>query len=318
MATFTTATAQGASRGGRAQERVLAAGRDGAAAIGTAVSRARQSLAWAPAFGRDAAIVLSVIGLYFLLRGLAPTRIDASVALTNHLVAAEKTLHVFWEPQVQDWSLRAHWIQELANFTYAYLHFPVLAVVGAWLWFRDRSRFVFLRNVMFTSMVIGLFFYYAFPAAPPRLMALHGYNMGFTDTVFGGDTSVSYAQPSLILNEYAAIPSFHFGWIALAAAAIWTTTRNPFGRSLGVGLTVLMTWAIVASANHLFIDMALGGLVIAASWWLAGRYGEARRLVARRAPSTASRARTHVPVELASSSWLAAGAVFGAERARAA
>jgi hypothetical protein len=317
MATFTTAATQGTARGTRLAERGRGLAQEAADVVSTAAGRARHSLAWAPAFGRDAAIELSVIGLYFLLRGLAPTRIDASVALTNHLVATEKTLHVFWEPQVQDWSLRAHWIQELANFTYAYLHFPVLAVVGAWLWFRDRSRFVFLRNVMFTSMVIGLFFYYAFPAAPPRLMAVHGYNMGFTDTVFGGDTSVSYAQPSLILNEYAAIPSFHFGWIALAAAAIWTTTRNPFGRTLAVSLTVLMTWAIVASANHLFIDMALGGLVIVASWWLAGRYVEARRLVARRR-APAAPAPVHVPVELAPSSWLAAGSVFGAGRARAA
>jgi hypothetical protein len=308
MATFTTAAAQRAGRG-PLTERAYSAGRESAAAFGAAVSGARRSLAWAPAFARDAALVLSVIGLYFLLRGLAPTRIDASVALTTHLVGTEKALHVFWEPQVQDWSLRAHWIQELANFTYAYLHFPVLAAVGAWLWFRDRSRFVFLRNVMFTSMVIGLFFYYAFPAAPPRLMALHGHDMGFTDTVFGGDTSVSYAQPSLILNEYAAIPSFHFGWIALAAAAIWTTTRNPYGRALGLGLTVLMTWAIVASANHLFIDMALGGLVIAASWWIAGRIGDATTLMGRRA-APAPVAATYVPVELPSSRWLAPAAAF--------
>ena len=145
----------------------------------------------------------------------------------------------------------------------------VLGAVGAWIWFRDRRDFVFLRNVMFVSMAIGVVFYYAFPAAPPRLMELHGHDLGFTDTVFGGETSVSYAQPSLILNEYAAIPSFHFGWIALASAAIWSQTRMPLVRAAAIGLTLLMTWAIVASANHLFIDMALGGIVIAASWRIA-------------------------------------------------
>jgi hypothetical protein len=305
MATFTT-TAH-AARQSQPFNQAAARARGMAQDITHGAAAARRSLAWAPAFARDAAIVLAVIGVYFLLRGMAPTRIDDSVALTNDLVAFEKATHTFWEPQVQDWSLQNHWIQELANFTYAYLHFPVLAAVGAWLWFRDRSRFVFLRNVMFTSMVIGLFFYYAFPAAPPRLMELHGHDMGFTDTVFGGDTSVSYAQPSLILNEYAAIPSFHFGWIALAAAAIWTTTRNPYGRSLAVGLTVLMTWAIVASANHLFIDMALGGLVIAASWWVAGRLDVANRfLSARRRTASA-----HVPVELPTSQWAAPAAAFG-------
>ena len=149
-------------------------------------------------------------------------------------------------------------------------------------WFTARGyRVTFVRNVMFISMAIGLVFYYAFPAAPPRLMALHGYDLGFTDTVFGGDTSVQYAQPSLILNEYAAIPSFHFGWIALASAAIWVNTRSVTWRVLAVSLTVVMTWAIVASANHLFIDMALGGLIVGISWAIARRLQ--RRNAAREA-----------------------------------
>jgi hypothetical protein len=233
-------------------------------------------LAWAPPFGRDLAVVLGVIGLYFVARGQAPARIDESVQLTLWLVEIERALGLFVEPQVQAASIQWHWSREVANFTYAYLHFPVLAAVGIWLWFRDRASFRFLRNVMFVSMVIGLVFYYALPAAPPRLMALHGHEMGFTDTVFAAETSVSYAQPSLILNEYAAIPSFHFGWIALAAAAIWTQTRRAEARVAAVLLTALMTWAIVASANHLFIDMALGGAVIVVSWRAARRLARVR------------------------------------------
>jgi hypothetical protein len=38
-----------------------------------------------------------------------------------------------------------------------------------------------------------------------------------------------------------------------------------------------MAWAIVASANHFFIDMLLGGLVVAISWGLA-RFLERRRV----------------------------------------
>lgn len=224
-----------------------------------------------PFFLRDIAFVLAVIGVYFLLRGTAPERIDASVALTTRLVAFEQGLGIFAEPQIQDASIRYHALQELANFIYAYLHFPVLAVVGVWLWWRGRERFVFMRNVMLVSMLIGVVFYYALPAAPPRLMALHGYDLGFVDTVFGGDTAVNYAQPSLIRNDYAALPSFHFGWIALASAALWVNTRSRTLRALAVLLSVAMTWAIVASANHFFVDMALGGLVVAVSWWLAAR-----------------------------------------------
>lgn len=100
-------------------------------------------------------------------------------------------------------------------------------------------------------------------------MEVHGIDLGFTDTVFGGNTAVVYVQPSYILNEYAAIPSFHFGWIALAAAIVWTNTASRLARGAAIFLVVLMTWAIVATANHFFVDMVLGGGVIAVSWWCA-------------------------------------------------
>jgi PAP2 superfamily len=224
------------------------------------------------AFGRDFGIVVAVLLVYFVLRGQAPGRDAFAVAVTVRLVDFEKGLHIFWEPAIQAWSIRVHLVQEIANGIYAYGHFPTLALVGGWLWFRGRERFAFMRNTMFISMVIGLAFYYAFPAAPPRLMAAYGYNLGFVDTVFGGHTSVSYAQPSLILNNYAAVPSFHFGWIALASAAVWVNTRNVWARFGAVMMSVVMAWAIVASANHLFVDMALGTLVVALSWYLARRF----------------------------------------------
>ena len=236
---------------------------------------------------RDWALVGSVIALYFLARGAAPERIDAAVALSRQLVAIEQWLHIFVEPAIQDFSIRHHAVQEVANFVYAYLHFPVLGVVGIWLWLRGRARFLFMRNVMFVSMVIGVAFYYALPAAPPRLLAAYGYDLGFVDTVFGGNTAVSYAQPALVRNDFAAIPSFHFGWIALASTVIWVNTSSRTLRGMAVALTVVMSWAIVASANHFFVDMALGGLVVAVSWYAASR-------LARRAAPAA----VHAPVPL--------------------
>jgi hypothetical protein len=225
-----------------------------------------------PAFVWDIAVVLAVTGVYFLARGLAPARIGSAVDLSLRLIHMERALGLFHEPAIQEMSIRFHWTKELANFTYAYLHFPVMAVVGVWLWWLGRDRFLFMRNVMFVSMAIGVVFYYLLPAAPPRLLALNGYDFGFADTVFGGSTSVKYAQPSLILNEYAAIPSYHFGWILMSAAAIWANTRSHILRALSAGLVVLMTWAIVASANHFFIDMVLGGIVIGISWNIARRW----------------------------------------------
>jgi hypothetical protein len=234
-------------------------------------------------FALDITLVLAVLALYFLARGTAPDRADDAVALSLRLVELEQRLGIFVEPAIQEASVRHFWVKEFANFIYAYLHFPVLAVVGAWLWWRGRERFVLLRNVMFLSMVIGLVFYYALPVAPPRLMAAYGYDFGFVDTVFGGNTAVSYAQPSLIRNDFAAMPSFHFGWIVLASLALWVNTRNRTLRLLAVSLTVVMTWSIVASANHYLVDIAVGGLVIALSWSIVERLN---RRESGRAPIT--------------------------------
>jgi len=244
---------------------------------------------WWRLFVKDWTVALAVIFIYFVLRGQAGGDQELAMRVTAYLIEFERRTYTFWEPSIQQASLQAHWIQELANFIYAYLHFPVLAAVGIWLWFKRRADFLFMRSVMFISMVFGLAFYYFLPAAPPRLLELHGTDLGFVDTVFGGNTSVSYAQPSYLLNEYAAIPSFHFGWIALASAAIWVNTKNRTWRGIAVFLSVIMTWAIVASANHFSIDMALGGIIVSISWALA-RYQErwARRRRARRAAAAAA------------------------------
>src|SRR5262245_36475242 len=104
-------------------------------------------------FLRDWALVIAVIGVYFLARGIAPDRVDAAMSLSRQLVQLEQNLHIFQEARIQEISIQSHAVQEIANFTYAYLHFPVLAVVGIWLWWRGRERFLFMRNVMFISMV---------------------------------------------------------------------------------------------------------------------------------------------------------------------
>lgn len=254
----------------------------------TAGMRMRAAARPLPAFARDFGFVVAVIAVYFVARGQAPVNESFAVAFTIHLVDWEKALHIFWEPTIQRWSIHYHPVQEVANAVYAYGHFPILAAVGIWLWIKGRNRFLFLRNTMFISMVFGLLFYYTLPAAPPRLLAAHGYDLGFVDTIFGGHTAVTYSQPSLLLNNYAAVPSFHFGWIALASAAVWVNTENRWLRLIAVLMSAIMFWAIVASANHLFIDMVLGAAIVALSWYLA-RYLErrsARRQAAIAVPET--------------------------------
>lgn len=236
---------------------------------------AARSRGGAALFVRDFGPLVAVILVYFLLRGQIPVNVDRAVDLAVWLIDVEKRLHIFVEVDLQEATTGAGWSRELASFTYAYLHFPALAGLGVWLWWSNRRAFVLVRNTMYVSMVIGLVVYLLLPAAPPRLMAAHGRDYGFVDTVFGGGTAVPYPQPSFYVNDYAAVPSYHFGWMALVSVAIWSETRSKAGRALAVILLLSMVWASAATANHLFIDMFFGGVAVFASWLIA------RRLTAR-------------------------------------
>jgi hypothetical protein len=220
---------------------------------------------WSLVAGEIVATSLILLG-YFLIRGLRPDSVAESVDRSLHIIRFEQRVGLFHEVTIQGLFIHHDWVIQMANFIYAWGHFPVLAAIAFWLVIKDPIRFRFVRNVMFVSAIIGIASYWLFPATPPRLMELHGYDFGFIDTVHGAASKAHYVQPGPLVNDYAALPSFHFGWIALASAAIWVNTTNRWARGAAIALTVVMVWAITVTANHYFFDMLFGGIVIWASW----------------------------------------------------
>jgi predicted membrane protein len=97
-------------------------------------------------------------------------------------------------------------------------------------------------------------------------MAAHGYDFGFIDTVHSAASNAHYVQPGPFVNDYAALPSFHFGWILLATLAIWHNTDRRWVRAAAVTMAAVMFWAITVTGNHYFFDMAFGAVVVLVSW----------------------------------------------------
>lgn len=203
--------------------------------------------------------------IYFFVRGGRPDDIEASVTRGLQIIDFEKRLGIFTEVHWQEAFLSYDLLMTIANQVYAWGHYPVLAAIGTWLAIKNPSRFRFVRNVMLLSGLVGIAAYWLLPTAPPRLIHLSGIDFGFVDTVHGS-ADVVYLQPAPFVNDFAALPSFHFGWIALASAAIWVNTHNPFVRAFAVAMSVVMWWAIVVTGNHFFIDMVAGGVVVAVCW----------------------------------------------------
>ena len=208
---------------------------------------------------------IGALFVYFFVRGGRPDDIEASLSRGLQIIDLEQRMGIFTELHWQEFFLPYELLMDIANQVYAWGHYPVLAAIGTWLAIKNPSRFRFVRNVMLLSGVVGIVAYWLLPTAPPRLIHLSGIDFGFVDTVHGS-ADVVYLQPAPFVNDFAALPSFHFGWIALASAAIWVNTTNPYLRALAVAMSVVMWWAIVVTGNHFFFDMVIGGLVVAVCW----------------------------------------------------
>ncbi len=232
----------------------------------------RYSTPWYADRGRWRLVSREILGTavvliaYFLLRGIRPDATEDSVARSLHLIRFEQRLGIFQEVSWQSAFIEHHWLMSVANWIYAWGHYPVLLAIALWLVIKDPLRFRFVRNVMLLSAIVGVLSYWALPAAPPRLMAAHGYDFGFIDTVHGATSNAYYFQPAPFVNDYAALPSFHFGWILLATLAIWVNTSRRPVRAAAVGMSVVMFWAITVTGNHYFFDMIFGAVVVVVSW----------------------------------------------------
>lgn len=222
----------------------------------------------------EIASTAAIMAVYFFLRGIRPDNVESSVSRSLTLIRFESRLGLFQEVRWQAAFVDHSWAMQIANVIYAWGHYPVMLVIAVWLVLKDPVRFRFIRNVLLVSAVLGVATYWLYPAAPPRLMESYGYDFGFIDTVHGATSNVNYFQPGPFVNDYAALPSFHFGWILLSSMAVWTNTTNPWTRGAAVSMSVIMWWAVTVTGNHYFFDMVMGAVVVVLSWMFVRALGD--------------------------------------------
>lgn len=221
--------------------------------------------------------VLAGVLAYFGARGL--THSDPALAVDNahDVVAFEKALGLYVEPDLQRLVLTSDLLLDALNWVYIWGHWPVIALVLLWLLLRHPQRYVVLRNALVISGMIGVVVFVLYPVAPPRLAGL-----GLFDSVSARSHAYRVLQPPAFVNQYAAIPSLHVGWDLLMGLTLVRYARPVAVRLLGVLLPLAMIAAVVLTANHYWIDAVLGAVVALAGLVLAQRLA-ARRPPARRA-----------------------------------
>jgi len=122
-----------------------------------------------------------------------------------------------------------------------------------------------VRNMFMVAMGIALVGYVVFPAAPPRMLP----EWGFTDTVsdFVGQAGSNTA--SVLYNPYAAVPSMHVAFALMIAIPAIMVVRSRVLKVLWAFYPLLVSFVVMVTANHFWIDVALGVLVAAVSASLA-------------------------------------------------
>jgi len=184
------------------------------------------------------------------------------------IINFERLLHVFVEPSIQAWTLKAHWLTVITDFTYLNAHY--LATIGAlvFIYLRRNQSFYFVRNMFLIAMAIGLVGYALYPTAPPRLLP----EWGFTDTIqqFTGIT-VERGAGSALLNLYAAVPSMHVCFALMVGIPMSLLVKRWPAKLAWRLYPVAITFVVVATGNHYFTDVFLGALTAGVSALLADR-----------------------------------------------
>lgn len=203
-------------------------------------------------------LIGSALPFYYLVRGSAHERVGEALVRGTHLIEFEKNLGIFWEADLQRLVLDHDWLVQALNAFYLYGHLPVIGALAVWLYFWHRPQYLLMRNAFLISGAIGLIVYVSFPVAPPRFLP----EWGFVDTVLNQYDTGRPLTPTFFVNEYAAMPSLHFGWNVLAGAAVWLASRHIALRTFAVVMPILMLAVIVLTANHFFVDAAAGILAV--------------------------------------------------------
>jgi PAP2 superfamily len=219
-------------------------------------------------------VVVSFL-IYFAIRGMVVGRAGEAMVRGINVISLEQNLGIYRELTLQSWIIDHYWLIKVMNGIYFWGHMPLIVLFAVWLYVWHRSTYILVRNAFLASGAIGVVIYWAFPVAPPRLIPF----AGFVDTMAVFDRVGYNAQETKgFVNEYAAIPSLHFGWSMLLGLAIFSVTKNPALKVFGLAWPVAMFFAVVMTGNHFIVDTIIGAIVSFAGLgiaWLIRRYGAA-------------------------------------------
>ncbi|MFE4689036.1 bifunctional glycosyltransferase 87/phosphatase PAP2 family protein [Streptomyces sp. NPDC056749] len=192
--------------------------------------------------------------------------------------SAEQWLHIDIEHWANHTVVGIPWLRDFFDYYYSTFHFIVpLAILGV-LYVCRPSDYRWARSTIGFATVLALFGFWLYPLAPPRLMP----GLGFIDTVHGVQDldSPDFGALTAVTNQYAAMPSLHFGWSLWCGLVILLLAPRLWMKVLGLLHPLFTVSAIVATGNHWVLDAVGGAAVVAAGFGLTYVLAGPRKLQA--------------------------------------
>ena len=233
-----------------------------------------------------------IAGVFYLVYSVVRTKYGAGpesreIAFRHArgVIKVERYFGAWFEPRLQHWylGLPGHgWVRGW-NIYYGTFHFFVTIGVLVLAFVKAPKIYRKLRTALCGCTGLALVGFSAYTLMPPRLLDTdstygacrtrgancHGY--GLVDTIdrFGGIWKFGQGKAAVVSNQYAAMPSLHFGWSTWCAVAVVLVIGKGRLRWLAFLYPALTLFCILITANHYWLDAFFGGVALALGFGIA-------------------------------------------------
>jgi membrane-associated phospholipid phosphatase len=153
--------------------------------------------------------------------------------------------------------------QDVVGLFFYFMHFPLPIVVGFVFWLRSRDHYHRYIAALLLMSFLAFATYLFFPSAPPwyQLHDVVKINSKTVEALWDNRYSVSALYTSFNPNRFAAFPSLHAAFPAIAAVYAWPRYR--WLSIVLIGWTACVVLSIVYLGEHYVVD-AIDGFVYVA------------------------------------------------------
>jgi hypothetical protein len=206
-------------------------------------------------------VLVLLFAAYNVVRALPSTTAQVAVEHADRILSWEGPLFAQLELPLNQWLSVTPVLAVAACYFYACLHY--LATPAVLLIARHRGGRRYWRGywTLVLASALALVGYALFPTAPPRLVP----DLGIVDVLrtyadYGWWGSAASAPRGIgdATNQFAAMPSMHFGWAFWCSIQMWGFGTR-WWRILAVAYPSVLLVVVLATGNHFLLDVLAGG-----------------------------------------------------------